>query len=170
MSNDHLAEVERFVNRAHDVLDTISYYRLLSLQPDAQGADIKRAYYRLAGRLHPDLFGKQISDDFRQKLTAVYSRVVEGYKVLSTPKRRKLYNEQLDKGVVRLTADAEAAPTRKRPEDQIRNPSAKRMFMLGTQALNSGDKKSATMNFQMALSAEPGNKVIEDALARAKAK
>ena len=166
--SDKNADVVRFVHRAYEVLDEISYYRLLSLQPTATGRDIKAAYYRLAARLHPDLYGKTLDGDFRAKLTAVYSRVVEAYKVLSDGRRRKLYDQQLEQGSVRLTADAEAQarkPTR--PEDSIANPGAKKFFKLGMEALRTGDGKTAVTNLKLALSLEPSNAVIQEALGRA---
>ena len=169
--SDKNADVVRFVERAYELLDEISYYRLLSLQQDATGRDIKGAYYRIAARLHPDLYGSTLDDDFKTKLTAVYSRVVEAYKVLTDGRRRKLYDLQLGKGKVRLTADAEAqARKRTRPEDTIKNPGAKKFYKLGMEALRTGDGKTAVTNLKLALSLAPSNAVIKEALARAEKK
>jgi len=161
--------VVRFVNRAHDLLGQLTYYKLLNVEAVANSTEIRKAYYKLAARLHPDLYSREIDAEFRERLTAVYSRVVEAYQVLSDGKRRKLYDEQLSKGEVRLTADAEAKPA-ERPEDQIKNPHAKRFYLLGVAALKTGDKKSAAFNLKLALSAEPGSAVIQEALQKAEAK
>ncbi|MBT8491869.1 MAG: J domain-containing protein [Deltaproteobacteria bacterium] len=165
---DKHADVIRFVNRAFELLDEISYYRLLSLQQNATERDIKGAYYRLAGRLHPDLYGKTLDAELRQKLTTVYSRVVEAYKVLTDGRKRKIYDLQLGRGKVRLTADAEAHARKKlRPEDSIKNPGAKKFYKLGMEALGTGDGKTAVTNLTLALSLEPSNAVIKLALSRA---
>ena len=162
--------VVRFINRAHGLLEQITYYKILNVQQAASAAEIKKAYYKLASKLHPDLYSRQIDDEFRQRLTAVYSRVVEAYKVLSDGKRRNLYDKQLREGEVRLTADAEAKPKFDRPEDKIENPNAKKFYLLGVAALRTGDAKSAAFNLKLALSAEPSSDVIKEALARAEGK
>lgn len=166
MADDRQADAVRFVHRAHDVLDKVNYYKLLSLDPKADSSAIRTAYLKIASRLHPDLFGRGIDEAFKQKLTAVYSRVVEAYKVLSDPKRRRMYDTGLKKGKTRMSADAEATP-RKRPEDTIRDPGAKRFFKLGMAAMSTGNKGAAKTNFQLALSLEPTSLVIKEALSRA---
>jgi len=161
--------VVRFVNRAHEILEQLTYYKLLNIESAASAGDVRKAYYKLAARLHPDLYSREIDGEFKIRLTAVYSRVVEAYQVLSDGKRRKLYDEQLAKGEVRLTADAENKPA-ERPEDKIANPHAKRFYLLGVAALKTGDKKGAAFNLKLALSAEPGSAVIQEALGKAEGK
>lgn len=162
--------IVRFVDKAYGLLSSISYYRLLNIKPTASIPEIKKAYYKIASKLHPDLYGKQLDADFKMRLTAVYSRVAEAYKVLSDARRRKLYDEQLAKGEVRLTLDAEAKPKLDRPEDKIANPNAKKFYLLGMKSIRSGDAKSGILNLKFALSAEPTSEVIKEALAKAEEK
>lgn len=167
MADSRQAGVERFVQRAYELLGEITYYRILNLEPGASASEVRSSYLKIASRLHPDLFGQRLDAELKKKLTAVYSRVVEAYKVLSNGERRQLYDEQLGQGQNRLSADAEAKPRQKRPEDEIDNPSAKRFFKLGMEAMTSGDARAATMNFKLALSMEPGSAVIQRALTKA---
>src|SRR5213075_745560 len=61
------------------------YYEVLGVARDADDAEIKRAFRRLARELHPD-----VSDaaDAEQR----FREVVEAYEVLSNRERRELYD------------------------------------------------------------------------------
>src|SRR2546430_17666688 len=61
------------------------YYELLGVQRNANDADIKRAFRRLARELHPDVSEAPDADEqFRE--------VVEAYEVLSNTETRDLYD------------------------------------------------------------------------------
>ena len=60
------------------------HYSVLGVPREATAAEIKQAYRRLARRLHPDLPGSPADDSFHE--------VVAAYEVLSSPKRRLLYD------------------------------------------------------------------------------
>jgi len=64
----------------------MDFYELLSVRRDADVDDIKRAYKRLARRLHPDI-------NPGDRAAAVRFRaVVEAYETLTDPKRRQRYD------------------------------------------------------------------------------
>jgi curved DNA-binding protein CbpA len=152
-----------FVERAFLVLDEIDYYRILGLARDAAPDAVQAAYYKLAARLHPDIHGADVDPEFKQKLTSVFSRVVEAYRVLSVADQRAAYDRGLGAGELRA---AGGAKVRTKPEQRIDNPGARRFYSMGMRALDAGDKKSASMHLRMALSLED-NPVIHEALARA---
>jgi molecular chaperone DnaJ len=61
------------------------YYEVLGVSRTADGAEIKRAFRRLARELHPDVSGKPDAQErFRE--------VVEAYEVLSKSETRELYD------------------------------------------------------------------------------
>mmetsp|Transcript_22397 Transcript_22397/g.39750 ORF Transcript_22397/g.39750 Transcript_22397/m.39750 type:complete len:394 (-) Transcript_22397:41-1222(-) len=63
------------------------FYEILGVSKDASQADIKKAYHKLALKLHPD---KNKEDkDGEQK----FQSLVAVYEVLGNPERRKLYDE-----------------------------------------------------------------------------
>jgi len=64
------------------------YYGILGVSPTATGAEIKRAYRKLARQYHPDAPGAP-------KSTAMLFRLVqEAYEVLGDPEKRALYDQE----------------------------------------------------------------------------
>src|SRR3954453_49989 len=63
------------------------YYKALGVTKDASGADIKKAYRKLARELHPD---KNPGD---AKAEARFKEVSEAYDVLADESRRREYDE-----------------------------------------------------------------------------
>ncbi|KAJ1969615.1 DnaJ-like protein [Dispira parvispora] len=62
------------------------YYDLLEVTPSATAAEIKKKYYRLAMKYHPD---KNPAEEAQEK----FKKISEAYQVLSDPQLRKRYNE-----------------------------------------------------------------------------
>eukprot|EP01062_Namystynia_karyoxenos_P003531 TRINITY_DN11273_c0_g1_i1.p1 TRINITY_DN11273_c0_g1~~TRINITY_DN11273_c0_g1_i1.p1 ORF type:complete len:498 (+),score=161.06 TRINITY_DN11273_c0_g1_i1:68-1561(+) len=60
------------------------HYGALSVARTATADQIKRAYLRLAKKLHPDVSGKSSADQF--------AAIHEAYKVLSDPQKRQVYD------------------------------------------------------------------------------
>ena len=159
---DRHAAIRRFVDQAHAALEQVDYYRILGVSSASDGAKIQKAYYKLAARLHPDLFGVDAEPAFRLKLTTVFSRVVEAYKVLSDPDKRSSYDRGLARGQLRYQIGAEIGE--QKPEDSISDPGARKFYVLAKAALDSGDRKSAVMNLRLALSMDPDNELIKTEL------
>ena len=166
---DPRAQIMRYVDRAYEALERASYYELLNLPADVTRPALRDRYYKLASRLHPDLHGDCLAPDEAHKLTSVYSRIVEAYKILRDGERRAQYDAGLAEGKLRWDADAGARRQVRRVEDDVKNPSARKFFVLGRDALRAGNGKAAVMNLRMALSMEPGNAVIQAELTRAEA-
>ena len=168
MSNSAVHDkIHRFVDQAYAGLEQIDYYRLLGVSSAANEEQIRAAYYKLAAHLHPDIHGESASDSFRIKLTAVYSRVVEAYKVLTDRSRRQNYDSALAAGSMRLRAGLKL--TNIPQVDLIKTPAARRFFDLAEHAMRNKDLKAAIMNYKLALSVEPRNEMITGKLTAAEA-
>lgn len=166
MSDKVRVAIQQFVDRAYAALEQIDYYRVLGVSSAGTEQEIRDAYYKLAARLHPDIHGDELDAGYRLRLTTVFSRVVEAYRVLSDQRRRRQYDEALAQGMLRLGAGMKV---KERVEEQIADAGARRFFLLAQKALETGDARSAIMNLRIASSSEPNNPVIVDALSRAEA-
>ncbi|MDH5380103.1 MAG: DnaJ domain-containing protein [Cyclobacteriaceae bacterium] len=62
-----------------------NYYRILEVDPSSTGADIKKAYYRLAQRYHPDV--SRVTDS-----NLKFQEINDAYRILSDPYSRAIYD------------------------------------------------------------------------------
>ena len=164
MSERVRAAIQQFVDRAYEALDQTDYYRVLGVSSAASEREIRDAYYKLAARLHPDIHGEGAEPGFRGRLTTVFSRVVEAYKVLSDRRKRADYDAALAQGMLRMTAGLKVKP---RAEEAISDANARKFYMLAQKAMADGDGRSALMNLRIAMSSEPNNPVLREAVTRA---
>lgn len=68
-------------------MEFIDYYKVLEIDRNASEADIKKAYRRLARKLHPDL---NPNDESAKKK---FQLINEAHEVLSDPEKRKKYDK-----------------------------------------------------------------------------
>src|SRR5688572_21758390 len=68
-------------------MEFIDYYKVLELDKTASESDIKKAYRRLARKLHPDL---NPNDETAKKK---FQQINEAHEVLSDPEKRKQYDK-----------------------------------------------------------------------------
>ena len=115
---------------------TADYYTLLGVARDADRKDIKRAYFALASKLHPDrFFGKKLGH-VRVPLERLFVRLTEANDMLGTKARRAEYDATL----------APESPRRsKRPEAMVDGPQTARI-----------SKRPAVMDDAPRISKRPG--------------
>lgn len=68
-------------------MEFIDYYKILELDRSASQADIKKAYRKLARKLHPDL------NPNNKEAQAQFQQINEAHEVLSDPEKRKKYDQ-----------------------------------------------------------------------------
>lgn len=81
----------------HDYVSKMDqdHYAFLGIAPDADTADIDRAYERLAPAYRPAKLGARIQGDTRRKAKELLSRLVRAWSVLSDPVQREAYDEEI---------------------------------------------------------------------------
>lgn len=164
MSEKVRAAIQQFVDRAYAALEQTDYYRVLGVSSAATEREIRDSYYKLAARLHPDIHGEGAEPEFRGRLTTVFSRVVEAYKVLSDRRKRADYDAGLAQGMLRMTAGLKV---RRGAEEAIVDPNARKFYLLAQKSMADGDGRSALMNLRIAMSSEPDSPVLREAVTRA---
>jgi curved DNA-binding protein CbpA len=162
-------QLAAFVRQTYPRLEVLSYYDLLGLPTTANPAEIRAAFYRCAGDLHPDHYHMLPDREVKDRLETIYARMCEGYRVLSNPEKRAAYAKALVEGKRRLTSSERESHAPQNPEDSLKHEEAKKFFRLGMLSLGRKDWKGAVMNFNFARAFEPASTVINQKLAEAQA-
>lgn len=91
LSSEERVEIDHLSNH----LGSSDYYLLLGVERTARPAEIKKSYYKLAPRYHPDrYFGKDLGP-YKQKIEAIFAALTKAHDTLRYPKRRATYDAAL---------------------------------------------------------------------------
>jgi curved DNA-binding protein CbpA len=87
-----LSDLERDMMLRFEQLHQQSMYEVLGVDSGADTTGVRRAYYALARKLHPDKFRQ---DDMKAKAEKVFARITEAYSTLSKNDSRRKYDDEL---------------------------------------------------------------------------
>lgn len=74
----------------------LDHFALLDVSRDAGHDEVRRKYFALAKTYHPDQFQQsQLSADLGAKVNEIFQRIGEAYQVVSDPRRRQAYLDEL---------------------------------------------------------------------------
>jgi curved DNA-binding protein CbpA len=106
------AELEELFKRA----GRTNYYEIIGVGQSVTPQNLKRAYYALAKRFHPDRFHKEATPDLRSRVESAFASIAQAYETLSNLKSRAAYDLKLS--AMKQTADAspQAASSSRTPE------------------------------------------------------
>lgn len=79
----------------HEKLSSLNYYQVLGIAAEASPEDVKKSYFRLARKFHPDLFGRDLPPETKKKIDALFSHITKAYQTLSDKSKKDDYNGQL---------------------------------------------------------------------------
>jgi len=80
----------------HSRLGQIDYYQILGVSRTAVVGDVKKAYFRMARKYHPDLYPRDLNDEIKEKISDVFDQITKAYQVLSDEVKRKEYDKKVD--------------------------------------------------------------------------
>jgi len=81
-----------------DTLPAMTLYQILGIPKTATEEDVKKAYFQMARRFHPDRFERQIAADFKSQIDAVFDGITNAYRVLSNKESRRVYDAKSGPG------------------------------------------------------------------------
>ncbi len=79
----------------HAQLDEMTFYDVFGVGEDASKKEIKKAYFRMSKRYHPDKFFRKEMAAFGPMLETVFKRITEAYRTLSNKRKRQAYDQEL---------------------------------------------------------------------------
>ncbi|HYO64158.1 MAG TPA: DnaJ domain-containing protein [Pyrinomonadaceae bacterium] len=122
-----------------------THYQVLGITQQAAPAEIKRAYYALAKRFHPDRFRRDLGEPERARVDAAFAKISQAYEVLKDPAQRASY----DLKVEAARTAAARAPTRASSAGANESPQyrAEDNFRQGVESLRFGNRLQAVMHF-----------------------
>lgn len=133
-----LDELEARIEELKEIksqLNSRNYYELLGVSRVATEEEIKKAYFNLARKYHPDRFNNTISD--HGLINEVFNAITTAYRTLSEPDKRKKYDQQL------------AAPQQETVDDLVRKAEIK--YRQGRTLYNQGMYEEAIIFLEEAI-------------------
>ena len=69
-----------------------TFYQLLEIPKTAGEEEIKKAYFQLARRFHPDRFPRTVVSEYRTQIDEVFDAITNAYRVLINRDKRRVYD------------------------------------------------------------------------------
>ena len=155
---------ERDILALARLLDRMDYYRLLRVDHKALATQIRPAFQQMRRRFNPDLY-LNASPELERAVDRIARRLSEAYVVLRDPKRRKAYDNTLERGQVRFTHEEEKdTRTRTQTESGV-SAQGRNLYGKAVDAERRGDLKGAIQSMKLAITFEPKNEFFKAKLA-----
>jgi DnaJ-class molecular chaperone len=91
----------------HSQLDQIDFYQLFGVERDANRRTIKRSYFKLSKRFHPDKFFRDEAGGVAGRVEEIFKFVTKAYNTLSKKKKRAEYDQALQEQAAEADRSAE---------------------------------------------------------------
>jgi curved DNA-binding protein CbpA len=127
-------------------------YELLGVGRSATQQELKKAYFSLAMRYHPDRHFSADMSVMKEKLEALFEAIHDAYTTLADPEKRAQFDRDLASGSPKRRVEERA-----RAEQPDNRALAEVQFNEGMKLFKAGDFWSAEEAFQWATHLDPGN-------------
>jgi DnaJ-class molecular chaperone len=154
-----------YVLKIHAVLDRLDYFRLLGVDRNARVPEVKKAFFAIANKFHPDR-NRDADPATMRAIYDIFKRLNEAYRVLGDHEKRKLYEAALAEGKNRLTLEERRTTVPRTPEETIQSREARQFFIKARDALKQGNLMQAELHIKMAKGRESENMAIESIAAQ----
>jgi len=88
-----IANIEDLSRKISDM----NYYQILDVPQDAKPDDIKKAYFNLARKYHPDIYDRNLPSNIKVKISDIFEVLIKAYNTLSDGQNREKYDAILTK-------------------------------------------------------------------------
>lgn len=160
------AVVQTNLKTVKTVMEGLNCYEILKVSPAAPSEEIQEAFHREATLYHPDQYSTSSEED-RFLASEIYAKIVEAYKTLTNPKKRRNHDLELKQRESKdLTdphfekdddSDPNLVTVVKEKPTGPRVTAGARFFQLAEKAYSTKDLTSAKMNIEIALNTDPTN-------------
>lgn len=172
------AELLVDLDQRFSALDSLDYFQVLKLEPNATPAEIKKAFYSESRAFHPDRFFKMGDSIIKDRVNVLYKRITEAYHVLRDDTRRRTYVADLagpDRAArLRFSESSETeskhAARREAQESIGTHPKGRQFFQTAMVDAEAERFAGAERNLKMALTYEPQNALYKEKLLEVQAK
>lgn len=76
----------------HEKRATRNFYQILNVSRTASDENIKKAYFQMARRFHPDRFGVDVAKEYKKQIDEVFDAITNAYRTLSNRALRSDYD------------------------------------------------------------------------------
>jgi len=94
---DAQAQIEE-VLAFREKISSMNYYQILHVAKEASEDEIKKAYFQLARKFHPDRFDRSVNDHYRAQIGEAFDTITKAYRTLSNKALRKQYDARSPAG------------------------------------------------------------------------
>jgi tetratricopeptide (TPR) repeat protein len=115
----------------------LDYYQVLGVTRQATEADIKKAYFQLARKFHPDLFGRGVTQEIKAQIEELFDYITKSYRVLTSKEQKPAF-------VPKSTAVM-------RDDDRDKSKNAEIRFRQGKTLMSQGRFEEAAMYLEQAV-------------------
>ncbi len=135
---------------AHKRLSQQNHFEVLGVDRNATAQEIKKAYFTLAKRYHPDRhFGPPLNE-MKSELEALFNAIHEAHETLASPDRREQYDRELAAGLQRQQVKKGAGVDKK-----VNSAAAAAHFNEGVKYFTERNFWDAEESFQWAIRFDP---------------
>jgi tetratricopeptide (TPR) repeat protein len=79
----------------HEKIGSMNFYQIFRVNKQASDEDIKKAYFQLARKFHPDRFDRSLPAADRAKIEDVFDKITKAYHTLTDRELRKSYDVKM---------------------------------------------------------------------------
>lgn len=138
------------------------YHEILGVTADADARVVKKAYFALSKKLHPDRYFRRRTGPFKELIESCFKRLLEAYELLSDPTTRK--EVQSNESAPRIALDAASATSARASSIDARRRLRERVSsMAGHARFHRERRRKAKAFFEQGMTAFGNSRWLEAA-------